>query len=190
MRCSLALLASILALVGACAGAKDASPSPGPTATDPVIAQACPDAPSLSPSGATECTEIGCYDGYQIDITPYEAWPAGDYRYVLELDGRTVTCSGSLPLQPCTSASMTCDGEGVSINESGCALDPAQHAFGGISIPELPQDVHLRLEHNGVPLVDQALTVQYATSQPNGPGCGPICCQGGDAVALSFEQAP
>ncbi len=194
MRPSLTLLASTLAFAAACAGTKDTPPSPGPTATagsiDPAVARACPDAPSISASGATECTEMGCNDGYQIDITPYEAWPAGEYRYVLELDERTVTCTGTLPLQPCGSPSITCDGEGVSITESGCALDPAQHAFGGVSIPELPQSVHLRLEHNGTPLVDQALTVEYTSSQPNGPGCGPACCQGGDAVALSFESAP
>lgn len=194
MRDSHLLLASTLAFAAACAGTKDTPPPPGPTSSagsiDPVVARACPDAPSVSASGATECTGMGCNDGYQIDVTPHEDWPSGDYRYILELDGRTVTCAGSLPLKPCGSPSMTCDGEGVSITESGCALDPAQHAFGGVSIPELPQDVHLRLEHDGVPLVDQALTVEYASSQPNGPDCGPVCCQGGDAVSLSFEPAP
>ncbi len=192
MRHSSLLLVSTLALAAACAGAPDTPPSPGAPATgsvDPAVARACPDAPSLAATGATACTQMGCYDGYEIEVTPSEAWPAGDYRYIVELDGRTVTCTGSLPLQPCGTASMTCDGEGVSITESGCALQPAQHAFGGVSIPELPQAVHLRIEHDGASLVDQALTAKYATSQPNGPGCGPICCQGGDAVSLSFATS-
>jgi len=190
MRHCICVLLSTLALTAACAGTNDSPPGAGDSAAsgsvDPAVARACPDAPSHSTNGATACTEIGCNDGYQIEVTPHDAWPAGDYRYTLELDGRTVTCSGSLPLQPCGTPSMTCDDEGVSITESGCALGPAQHAFGGVSIPELPAKVHLRIEHDGAALVDQALTVEYRSSQPNGPGCGPVCCQGGDAVAMTF----
>ncbi len=140
--------------------------------------------------GATPCTAIGCNDGYRIDITPNAAWPAGEYRYTVELDGRNVTCTGSLPLQPCARPSITCDGEGVSITESGCALEPDQQAFGGISIDELPKNVHLRIEHDGLALVDQDLTADYTVSQPNGPDCAPVCCSASDAVVLSFDRAP
>ncbi len=118
------------------------------------------------------------------------AWPAGEYRYTVELDGRNVTCTGSLPLQPCARPSITCDGEGVSITESGCALEPDQQAFGGISIDELPKNVHLRIEHDGLALVDQDLTADYTVSQPNGPDCGPVCCSASDALVLSFDRAP
>lgn len=196
MRPRTILLGSTLAFAAACVGTKDTAPTPTPGAAaaegsiDPAVARACPDAPSTPVSGPTLCTEMGCYDGYHIGVEPHERWPAGDYRYVLELDGRTVTCTGSLPLKRCNRPSMTCDGEGVSITESGCALDQDEHAFGGVYIDELPQKVHLRIEHDSVALVDQALTVDYTVSQPNGPDCGPVCCSGGDAVSLSFDGAP
>jgi hypothetical protein len=55
---------------------------------------------------------------------------------------------------------------------------------------ELPKKLHLRIEHDGLALVDQDLTAEYTVSQPNGPDCGPVCCSASDAVVLSFDRAP
>src|SRR5688500_14606835 len=84
------------------------------------------------------CTEIGCSDGLFVRVTPGAPWPHGAYRFVVEADGVTTTCTGALPLADCSTRAITCDREGVSITESGCALPPSEHAFGDLQLPGTP----------------------------------------------------
>lgn len=103
------------------------------------------------------------------------AWPAGNYRFVLDLDGAAVTCEGSLPLRPCATPSVTCSAGGVQITESGCALPPAEHGFGEIYVTDCASRVGVRIERGGAAIAEATITPTYEADRPNGPSCGPVC---------------
>jgi len=42
-----------------------------------------------------------------------------------------------------------------------------------------PMQVHVRQLVDGGVVLDKSVTPVYAMDQPNGPGCGPICREGG-----------
>jgi hypothetical protein len=140
----------------------------------------------VATSPGKACTEMGCTSGLHLSVLPLASWPHGDYRYVLDVDGRTVTCEGSLPLRGCESRNITCSEPGFAVVESGCALPRSEHAFGGMEIPGFPDRVHLRIELDGRPLADEDLDLRWTRTQPNGEGCPPVCCQASDEVTLNF----
>jgi hypothetical protein len=154
----------------------------GPRAAEDV----CGDMSVAGKESSRGCTEMGCTNGFHLGVEPLDAWPHGKYRYVLDVDGHEVTCEGSLPLQGCETPNITCSDAAYSVTESGCAIAPRQHAFGDVMIPGFPSSVHLRVEHEGKPVLDEALDLKYGRVQPNGPGCGPVCCQAVDRVELKF----
>jgi hypothetical protein len=168
--------------------AKPEEPSdPGDSGSAPRPAEeVCGDLDDLGTNKADACTEIGCQSGFHLDVRPLDSWPHGNYRYVLDVDGGEVTCEGSLPLRGCEERSITCSDTAFVVTESGCALPAKQHAFGGVTIPDFPSRVHLRVELDGKAVADEDLEVDWNRSQPNGPGCPPICCQAGDSVELIF----
>jgi hypothetical protein len=134
------------------------------------------------------CTEIGCQDGLLIRVTPTEAWPHGAYTFTVEADAKTTTCTGSLPLPACGTPGLTCDGPGVTIGESGCALDPAQHAFADIMFEATPTSVTVGVDLDGRTIASQTFTPEYQTVQPNGPGCDPICTNASVELPLTFDE--
>src|SRR5690606_6653103 len=115
-------------------------------------------------------------------------WPAGDYRFVVDVEGTTTTCSGRLPLPPCETPAITCDREGVvQITESGCALPAEQHAFGDLRFFQgAPTSVRVEIYHQDRAVAQQSFTPTYRTVQPNGPGCEPICEQASVELPLDF----
>lgn len=123
------------------------------------------------------CTEIGCVDGLTLTVVPEYRWQPGAYVFRLTLDGRTVTCKGSLPLKACGTPSLTCDGEGVMMTESGCALPPEAQGFGDVHVENGPRQVAISITRDGQTLVDKTVTPTYRTSRPNGPRCAPECRQ-------------
>lgn len=133
------------------------------------------------------CTEIGCSDGLVVRGTPGPPWPQGVYRFVVEADGITTTCTGALPLADCSTRAITCDREGVSITESGCALPPSEHGFGDLQLPGTPESISVTVQLGDRTVGQQTFRPTYQTSQPNGPGCEPICTNGSVTLALSFE---
>lgn len=124
------------------------------------------------------CSTIGCVDGLTVALQA-RAWPAGSYEFAVRLDQRTVTCTGTLPLPACGTPSLTCDGPGVAIGESGCALPPEQHGFGEIHVDTTPDEVEVRLSFEGKARVTYTSKPVYRTTQPNGPECEPTCTNGG-----------
>lgn len=135
-----------------------------------------------------DCTLIWCADGFSLRTEPSEAWPPGAYRFVIEADGETVTCTGSLPLPPCGTRAITCDRDDVvEIDESGCALPASQQAFSGLNFPGNPETVTIELQRDGSTLTRRTFTPAYQTTQPNGPGCEPICTQASDTFALALD---
>lgn len=138
-------------------------------------------------SEPTACTEIGCTDGLVIAVTPMSSWPHGAYRFTIDADGTTITCTGALPLPDCGTPAMTCDAGGVGIGESGCALPDGEHAFSDIVFASSPKAVTLTVTRDDQPLATQSWTPTYVTSQPNGPDCPPTCTGARVQLALSFD---
>lgn len=133
------------------------------------------------------CTEIGCQDGLLIRVLSAAAWPHGQYRFDIEQDGARVVCTGTLPLPSCGVQAMVCDGPGPVITESGCALEPAAHAFGDVTFTTTPAEVAIVVTHDGKPVDAGRWHPAYQTIQPNGPGCEPICTNAMVELVLGFE---
>lgn len=130
-----------------------------------------------SAESSGDCTSIGCSDG--LTVTFREAkWLEGDYVVKVRADQRTVTCTGALPLPPCGTPALSCDGLGVAISESGCALPPEQQAFDEIRIDASPAEVEVSLDFAGKTVVIDTATPAYRSLRPNGPECEPVCKQG------------
>jgi hypothetical protein len=125
------------------------------------------------------CTEIGCQSGFSVDWESASGWKPGRYVFEIELDGAKTTCEGALPLRACGAGpSLTCSpGGAVMIGESGCALPPGQHGFSGFSVSTFPSSVSVTIKRDGKALSTESFRPSYQTSQPNGPGCEPVCKQ-------------
>jgi hypothetical protein len=142
---------------------------------------------STPTTSGTACTEIGCEDGLMIRVTPVDSWPHGAYRFAITYDGTTTSCTGSLPLPPCESRALSCDGREPLIGESGCALDSAAHAFGDIMFSSTPASVAVEVFLDDRSVGSGRFTPAYQTVQPNGPGCEPVCTSAAVELALAFE---
>lgn len=123
------------------------------------------------------CPMMACLDGLVLRVPPEHRWEPGRYDFFFKIDGRTVTCEGALPFKGCddSNQSLRCDGEGVMITQSGCALPQEAHAYGDIMFPEAPGKVDVRILHNGEILINRTFSSTYETSLPNGTGCLPVC---------------
>lgn len=140
------------------------------------LLRACPGAAGLSTSKAGACTDIGCAGGFRLSVEPRGGWPEGAYRFAFDIDGRMLTCTGSLPLKPCGEASLTCDGTGVRISESGCALPASAQSFSDISFEGYPGAARVDVFLSDASVAHADYQPSYQVSQPNGAGCSPICC--------------
>lgn len=138
--------------------------------------------------GPRACTEIGCMNGLSVALDKATPWAAGDYTFVVDVEGTRVTCEGALPLKPCDAGpSLRCDPpERVTIGESGCALGPETHGFSELQFVggEPPRAVELTITRDGEALHTAKLSPTYTTSRPNGPECPPVCTQAREAVKI------
>ncbi len=123
------------------------------------------------------CPAIACVDGLTLDVPPERAWAAGDYVFKLTMDGKPITCRGSLPFKGCDEPGLVCDGEGAMITQSGCAMPPETHGFGNISIPAGPAQVAVTIRHNGGVLLDKNYTPAYREASFGDPRCNIRCRQ-------------
>jgi hypothetical protein len=141
------------------------------------------DPPAITPPRA--CTEIGCASGLSVDFVRSGRWAAGNYRIEVTADGNAGACEITLPLscsrQPrCTGASAW------RVGESGCALDPQSHSLTGVDFsPAQPVDVTVTVSLDDRRLGEARLQPVYTTSQPNGPGCEPVCRQARATLTLA-----
>lgn len=123
------------------------------------------------------CTLIGCIDGLTIDMPADQRWEPGRYVFDVTLDGRSIRCTGALPLKTCEERSLTCNAGGVMITESGCAMPADSHGFGPIAIASGPSSIALTIRRDGQTIATGDWTPEYKTSRPNGPQCPPVCRQ-------------
>ncbi len=135
------------------------------------------------------CTEIGCVDGFRVDFHK-DHWEPGSYSFHIEADGEVSDCTGNLPLKACSSESnLTCTGsKRFIIAEVGCAMAPEQQSFNEIHFEGAPKQVTISISHDGSELVKQIFEPEYTDSQPNGPGCEPICHQASATMTLPTAQ--
>lgn len=143
----------------------------------PLACAAAPGAPPAEPDGPRACTEIGCNDGLELEFARQTPWPAGSYRVTLRVDGKSMACQGELPLRACDAGpSFQCDDPSLTLGESGCALPAEQHGLSGLHMAvSAATDVSLVIEHQGALQATAKLSPTFQTSQPNGPGCEPVC---------------
>jgi hypothetical protein len=128
-------------------------------------------------------------NGLTLALEPTASWPAGRYEFEFTMDGRSATCTGVLPLPACDAGrALSCVGAPVSIGESGCAMPPSTHAFSDIMLSDSPAQVSIVIRHDERELLRETLSPVYQRSQPNGPGCPPIC-EGARAV-LRVARTP
>ncbi len=134
-----------------------------------------PCATAVAADFSRACTEMGCTDGLTINVPQDFQWKPGAYKFSFVLDGKPAACTGNLPLKPCDSKSLTCDQEGITIMESGCALPADMQGFGTVTLPSAPRQVSVTVERDGTTLFSHAFTPTYQDVRPNGPQCDPAC---------------
>ncbi len=152
----------------------------------PAERTAKPQPPSPPGPEPISCTSIGCQNGLEIEFVR-AAWPSGDYRIGVDVDGKTTTCEGSLPLKACDAgASFVCSGTpGVTLGESGCALPAASHSLSGLSLETTTaSQVTLTLEHAGALIGTTTFQPEFSDVRPNGPDCPPLCRNAGRRLRL------
>lgn len=147
------------------------------------------DGPPNPPLEGQICTEIGCVNGFHLNLHK-QTWEAGSYSFHIEADGAVTECTGSLPLKPCDgSPSLSCTGaKGFFIGESGCAMAPDQQGFSEIQFESAPKQVTVTISRDGSELIKQSFEPTYRETQPNGPGCEPICHQATADLTIGTAQ--
>jgi hypothetical protein len=63
-------------------------------------------------------------------------------------------------------------------------MPPATHAFSDIVLNDNPARVSVVIRHDGRELLRETLSPVYQSSQPNGPGCPPICVSAHSALRV------
>lgn len=150
-------------------------------------------------SGARACGLVGCLDQFTATMQDANgALPAGAQTLTVTADGMTASCSFTLPLAM-GSGQVTCPG-GLQVlvrqaetcvsssNSQTTTLTctPVAGMFSEIvTITGKPTTIHLTQTVNGATALDQTLTPAYTTSQPNGPGCDPVCEQASAVLTLA-----
>ncbi len=131
-----------------------------------------------------ECTEMGCVAGLTVDLRSASgAWAAGTYRFGIMADGVSLTCSATLPFASAQGdGTPPCSSGDVRLGLSGSALPAAQHAITDLVFTTSPRSVAVSITRDAKPFASATLSPTYATSQPNGPECGPTCRSGREVV--------
>ena len=139
----------------------------------------------LEPTLACQsCTEIGCGSGLSLELDPVSPrFANGKYRLTWVSDDQDGACEFE----------VADDDRCPDWQPSLCVLDSiCASAFDDgtgrieVQLEETPASVQITLEHADAVLLDAELTPDYTTSQPNGPGCDPVCTQA--AVTLPVAQ--
>jgi hypothetical protein len=150
------------------------------------------------------CTEVGCSDALQITLqTPDNLWPSGSYNFEFTIDGKRHNCAveipGDLPAnlgavemlrcEPQLDASFSpethCTEQRTAAAVSQSCTPVRDHWLLEIHAPGTPQTLVVRVDRDQTQIFAHSQTPKYQTTQPNGPGCDPICKQ--SQVRLTLE---
>jgi hypothetical protein len=150
--------------------------------------------------GAHACTEIGCVDQFTATLARADGTlPSGAQKLTVTADGATTTCSFTLPPASPSGGGVDCPSgfqlfvlpaqSCASTNNGTVATQTCTPLAGQFSeeltILGTPATVHVMQMSNGATVIDATVAPLYKVTQPNGPGCDPICSQGGGALVLS-----
>jgi hypothetical protein len=121
----------------------------------------------------TSCTAMGCLQG--LDISFQRSEP-GSYVVDLDIDGKKVRCSATIPLP---AEATACDDDDVFFIQSGSALSPDRQSVGGLQIQRTDvKKLSVKLTKDGNLVVEKSFDVTYnETPGPNGPECEPKVCR-------------
>ncbi len=142
-------------------------------------------------SQSKACTLIGCTDQLTVEVSSSGgATPV--FAADLMVDGRSISCPA-----PAQGAIVTCDAsvsirsyEQHSCTQSVSGNTASQTCLGTgvfgerIVIAGAPALVSVALRNDSSVVAQQTFQPSYAQSQPNGPGCDPICRQASVALAV------
>lgn len=129
------------------------------------------------------CPLLGCASRLSVEMLPPAAgFAEGSYTFSWESDDDQGGCefvmtSGAacpeFESQPCVVES-NCETEFMR-TEDRIIVD----------IDETPESLHITLEQGERVVLDAEVTPDYSTSQPNGPGCDPVCTEASVELQLS-----
>jgi hypothetical protein len=140
-----------------------------------------------------ECTEIGCASGVMFDILPDDGhWEPGSYALAVTLDDSAYSCEFQLPedlpgnmtqsiacgaLTVTLAQRMTCIevGSGSTASQQ-CTPNPDEYDL-LLSAYDTPGESTLSLSRDGEEILNDARTLEYEQTFPNGEGCEPGCRQ-------------
>jgi hypothetical protein len=139
---------------------------------------------ALAPACEKVCTLVGCGDSATLSLRRADG-ARPDFALELEIDGRRVTCA---------SAEQTCD-MGVTTTvrpladcheERGAdfrrlVCTPNGRFEQVISLGGTPARVSVTVKSPNGATAQQTFALVYQTTQPNGPGCEPICKQASES---------
>lgn len=120
------------------------------------------------------CTTMGCSSGFTVALHAQE-WREGEYQVMITADDRTILCTAKLPL-PKTFPQSTCNAADVMLGTSGSELPFTEQSLYEVRFSNTyPSKVTILVSRDSTKLAEKTFTPEYATSQPNGPGCEPTC---------------
>jgi len=140
--------------------------------------------------GPKSCTLIGCSDVFVATVRSADgSFSSGAHRIETMVDGVSATCRFTFPLATAQGGDtvlaqcgdmtvmvrpeVTCTNTATS---SQCEPIPGKF-IETITLLGTPAQVHVWQYVDDVPILDAAVAPSYMETQPNGPGCGPICQQ-------------
>ena len=141
------------------------------------------------------CTEVGCSDQFSATIeTTSASLPPGAHRLDVTADGTTLSCTFSVPVEPIPSEGLPSPdcplgltlfvGPAVTCTtvDNGTAksqsCDPVPDRIKeSLRITRSPTHLTVTQWAGDTMIFEQTAIPTYQTSQPNGPGCEPICRQ-------------
>lgn len=131
------------------------------------------------------CTMMWCDEGTTVAFDA-AAWPAGEYKIDLGIDGAEVSCTAVLPLPPCGQDAFECsrNDAGVMVVTEGCALPADVQKLGGLRLNTVPQQLSVKVAMPDGAIRDMSSAVEGHCGFPNGEQCDERqCC----SASLTFS---
>lgn len=154
----------------------DRAPSTPPIA-NPLVTEMCPDTTQMNVNAEKTCSQIGCYSELQIILPDALKKTPGAYRVAIKSRGEEASCEFNYPVTSCDERPACSDEKKLITGVSGCAMSASDQEIGDLQLSDLPPEVELTIERDGEVVLEKKLTPEYTSSQPNGDGCEPRCCQ-------------
>lgn len=150
-----------------------------------------------NPFAPKACTLIGCGDQFTATVSAASgALPTGTHTVDVTADGAMLSCTFVFPLETLPSGGtigVQCQ-NGLRVDvvsatictttQSDAALmqrcDPVPGQLKEhITVSGTPASIRVEQSVGGTVILDESAMPTYQSSQPNGPGCEPICRQAG-----------